>query len=510
MLDEAIKWDDLLEIEDFTHEELIKSIEDIRTSENKSKESAMKDKAKDFDFGEKINVDDFENILKNTSIAEENKSNKFPQANNINLAILTLEIIINESSGSEEDDGRTSEDIATLIGFTKRQGGYYGDLLVYLGFLVKSNKKYFPTNYAMSYKKETDRKKRNMILLESMIRHKTIRDFFIMFHSSAQFQKNNLNNKLIDLLREDDLLKGFKDSTIIRRSSTIKAMAIWSQKIIEIQPKPFVKWAGGKQRIIEQLLNLAPSSDSYSKYIEPFAGGAAMFYSIKKKNSILNDYNQELINVYKQIKVNVDGVIDELNKLENTEKEFYRIRNIDRNPHKYEQLTNIEKAARFIFLNKTCFNGLYRVNKNGEFNTPYGHNSNAMFKTFELLKVNSNLYNDLDIKFYSGDYESVLSFADNDTFVYLDPPYDPVSETSNFTAYTNNGFDKLEQERLKKVVDSLTLKGVKVMISNSNTEYIRNLYNVEGYKINEIEVFRNIASNKNSRKIISELVITNY
>src|SRR5699024_5515272 len=170
----------------------------------------------------------------------------------------------------------------------------------------------------------------------------------------------------------------------------------------------------------------------------------------------------------------------------------------------------VEKAARFIYLNKTCFNGLYRVNKNKEFNTPYGHNQNAMFKIFELLRVNSKLYNKLNMQFYSGDFQKVLEFADNETFVYLDPPYDPISKTSNFTAYANTKFEQDEQLRLSEVIGDLTNKGVKVMLSNSDTPYIRSLYPNEKYNVYDIGVYRNIASKKESRKVVSELVITNY
>lgn len=509
--EEILNWNELLEIEDFNHEQLLESIDNLIEDENETKESAIKFIAKDFDYGEKLDINEFENILKDVNIVDENLNHKFPQANNINLAVLSLEIIINETANYDEADGRTNLDIATLLGFSQRQGSYYGDLLVYLGFLFKKEGRYFPTNTAMMYKKEMDRKKRNIILLKSMLRHSSIRNYFILFHNTLFTGKKELKEKLYNILKNDPLLYGFKESTIKRRGSTIEAMAKWSNQIVKTHPKPFVKWAGGKQRLMEKLKVFLPDENSYTQYIEPFVGGGSMFYNLKQKNSILNDYNEELINTYEQIKFNVKNLISELDKLENSEEDFYKIRNIDRNPIEYAFLTDVEKAARFIYLNKTSFNGLYRVNKNGEFNTPYGHNVNAMFKIFELLETNSKLFNKLNVKLFTGDYQKVLKYADHETFVYFDPPYDPISKTSNFTSYTNSGFDKNEQIRLKKNIDGLTRNGVKVMLSNSDTEFIRKLYSdSEIYTINSIDVYRNIASKTESRKVIKELVITNY
>lgn len=511
MEEDILNWDDLLEIEDFNHEQLVKSIDNLLEDNHETKESAIKYIAQDFDFGQKLDVDEFEDILVKVNISNENLNHKFPQANNINIAILSLEIIINETANKDEANGRTGVDIANLLGFSHRQGNYYGDLLVYLGFLYKSDGKYFPTTLAMKYKKEMDRKNRNIIILKAMLKHRSIKNYFILFHNTLFTTKKELKEKLYGILKSDPLMDGFKESTIKRRGSTIESMAKWSNQIVKTRPKPFVKWAGGKQRIIEKLKLFLPEENSYTQYIEPFVGGGSMFYNIKQKNSILNDYNEELINTYDQIKNNVENLISELDKLENSEEKFYEIRNIDRNPIEYACLTQVEKAARFIYLNKTGYNGLYRVNKNGEFNTPYGHNPNAMFKIFELLETNSKFYNKLNVRLFNGDYQKVLKYADSETFVYFDPPYDPISKTSNFTSYTNNGFGKNEQIRLKENIDYLTNNGVKVMLSNSDTEFIRELYsNNEKYHISTIDVYRNIASKTESRKTINELVITNY
>lgn len=508
-LDESsINWEELIEVEDITHEELAESIK-VEINENQStKNMAIKNIAKDFDFGEKIEVELFENIVENIYTIKENVNFKFPQANNINISVLALEIIINEMTPN--NNGVTKDDIAELLGFTERQGSYYGDLLVYLGFLSKDNSKYYPTKLSKEYKQETNRKERNIIILKSMVKHKSIKEYFLLFHTNLYVNKSKLKDNLYEILKRDPLMSSFSESTIKRRGSTVEAMATWSNKIIETKPKPFVKWAGGKQRVLPLLLEYLPDPDSYDKYIEPFAGGAAMFYHLQQKHSILNDYNKELINTYQQIKTNVAQVEQALNEYENTEEKFYEIRNMDRNPINFMFLNDSERAARFIFLNKTCFNGLYRVNKNGEFNTPYGHNPNAMFKIFDLLKVNSKLYNKLNTEFYNGDYKDVLKFANNKTFVYFDPPYDPISKTSNFTSYTDSGFDQDEQIRLKKSIDELTERGVKIMLSNSDTEFIKNLYSQDIYNIYKIEVYRNIASKNESRKVVSEVVITNY
>lgn len=508
LIEHNIDWEELIEVQDITHEELVESIETEINEKQTSKNIAIKNIAQNFDFGEKIEVDLFEKIIEETPSIEEENKNKFPQANNINIAILALEIIINEMTPN--DNGVNKDDIAELLGFTDRQGSYYGDLLVYLGFLSKKNTNYFPTSLAKKYKQEIDRKQRNIILLKSMVQHKSIKKYFLIFHTNLYINKSKLKDKLYDILREDPLMLEFSESTIKRRGSTVEAMATWSNKIVETKPKPFVKWAGGKQRILTLLNKYLPDSSSYNSYIEPFVGGGAMFYSLQQKNSILNDYNKELINTYQQIKTNVENIIDELNEYENTEEKYYIVRNLDRNPINFLFLSDAQRAARFIFLNKTCFNGLYRVNKNGEFNTPYGHNPNTMFKIFDLLRANSRFFNKLNVQFYSGDYQKVLKFANRNTFVYFDPPYDPISKTSNFTSYTNSGFGQDEQLRLKYAIDELTQKGVKVMLSNSDTEFIRQLYSDNIYKINEIEVYRNIASKKESRKIVSEVVITNY
>lgn len=508
MTNSIFNWEELLEIEDFTHDDLSKSIDNMIEKNNEPKGKAIKNLAKEFDFGEKIDSDEIEELLNNIGIIEENKEFKFPQANNISVAIIALDIMINDFKPTS--DGKTYKEIADLLGFTPRQGNYYGDFLVYLGFLEKIEKKYYPTELSMNYKKQESRKEKNKLIIKSMIKHETIRTYFLLFHTTIYSNKGKLKDKLFDILKEDPLLEGFEDSTIKRRSSTVDAMAKWTNKVVKTHPKPFVKWAGGKQRLLESLTKYLPEQESYSNYIEPFAGGAALFYYLKPKNSILNDYNEELINAYQQIKTNVTSLIKELDELENNEEQFYEIRNIDRDPIKYSRLNDVERAARFIYLNKTCFNGLYRVNKNGEFNTPYGHNPNSMFKIFELLTGNSKLYNNLNVQFFYGDYNKALEYANKNSFVYLDPPYDPISKTSNFTSYTNSKFDKDEQIRLKTAIDNLHRKGVKIMLSNSDTEFIRDLYSNESYNIYTIEVHRNIASKKESRKVVSEVIITNY
>lgn len=507
-----MNWEELLQIDDFNHEDLKRSINELMESETKG--SAIKTKAKNFDFGQKLEVEEMISLLNDIgpidniddAIDETKKQLKFPQANNITEAIIALEIIINESQPT--DLGINSYEIADMLGFSYRQGNYYGDFLVYLGFLNKNGKYYNPTREALKYKQQSDRKERNKIIIKSMIQHESIREYFLLYYSTPF--PTQMKDKFIDILKKEPLLKGFSDTTILRRKSTVDAMARWTNNIVKVNAKPFVKWAGGKQRIINVLDNYLPNKEEIKEYIEPFAGGAAMLYHIKPQTAIINDYNSELINAYIQIRDNVDELIVTLDQLTNSEQDFYRIRNVDRDKEMYSKYKDVEKAARFIYLNKTCFNGLYRVNKNGEFNTPYGHNPNAMFKIFEQLRENSDFYNSLNISFEAVDYKSVLSKAKNDSFVYLDPPYDPISKTSSFTAYTDKKFGIEEQIQLKEMCDILTRKGVKIMLSNSNTDFIKDLYNEDWYNVYEIEVRRSIASNVGSRKLTSELVVTNY
>ena len=269
---------------------------------------------------------------------------------------------------------------------------------------------------------------------------------------------------------------------------------------------PIVKWVGGKRQLLEEFEKLFPPK--ISSYCEPFVGGGAVLFDLQPKVAQVNDANGELIGMYEVIRDNVDELIEELEKHPNDEDHFYEVRDWDRNKREYEQLTKVQKAARIIYLNKTCYNGLFRVNNAGEFNTPFGHYKNPNIVNVPTLRAVSLYFNTADISFTSGDYSCVLENVKKGTFVYLDPPYDPVSSTSNFTGYTKGGFGKEEQIRLRKMCDKLDQRGVKFMLSNSATEFIKEQY--EKYNIVVVKAKRAINSNAEKRGQVDEVVIRNY
>jgi len=270
--------------------------------------------------------------------------------------------------------------------------------------------------------------------------------------------------------------------------------------------QPFVKWVGGKRQLLNEIEKYIPKS--ITKYYEPFVGGGAVLLHTQPKNAIINDYNEELINLYNIIKYYPNELIDDLKNHKNNEDYFYKIRALDRQKLEYNKLTNIQKASRIIFLNKTCYNGLFRVNSSGEFNSPFGRYKKPNIVNDITVRAVSNYLLKNDIKILNMDYEKSLSNIIKGSFVYFDPPYDPISESSNFTGYTKRGFDKTEQERLKFVCDKLNKKGVKFLLSNSSTDFIKELY--KDYQIIFIKSKRAINSKGNGRGEIDEVLIKNY
>jgi DNA adenine methylase len=269
--------------------------------------------------------------------------------------------------------------------------------------------------------------------------------------------------------------------------------------------RPFVKWVGGKRQLLNTIENHLPY---FSKYYEPFVGGGALLFSVQPKKAVINDSNEELINLYNVIKESPEELIEDLKKHKNEEKYFYEIRVIDREKKKYLKLSNIERASRIIFLNKTCFNGLFRVNSSGEFNSPFGRYKKPNIINDVTIKAVSNYLSKNDIQILNTDYEKSLSKIKKGAFVYFDPPYDPISDSSSFTGYTKNRFERGEQERLKKVCDKLNNKGVKFLLSNSSTDFIRDLY--KNYNIFYIKAKRAINSKGDSRGEITEVLVKNY
>ncbi len=278
-----------------------------------------------------------------------------------------------------------------------------------------------------------------------------------------------------------------------------------------VKGKPFVKWAGGKRQIINQLKKYMP--DKYNTYYEPFIGGGALFFELFNsygKKAVLNDYNKELINVYECLKDEnkFEKMCNELNHHEanHSEEYYYKIRDIDRNKSKLNKMIDYKRAARTIYLNKACFNGLYRVNSKNEFNVPFGKKVKVNTYDGQNLGIVHCILNFNDIELMSTDFEEAVSTAKKGDFVYFDPPYD--SETETFNSYTEGGFGKAEQERLFKVFKKLDKKGCYVMLSNHNTKMINDLY--KEYNIHVVEAKRNINSNGKKRGKVEEVIITNY
>ena len=275
-----------------------------------------------------------------------------------------------------------------------------------------------------------------------------------------------------------------------------------------IKGKPFVKWAGGKRQIIEKLKKYTP--DEFNTYYEPFIGGGALLFELSPKRAVINDLNEELMNVYKCLcsEEKFKKMCNILNhyEKEHNEEFYYEIRNKDRNKVSYNRLSDYTKAARTVYLNKACFNGLYRVNSHNEFNVPFGKKEKV--NTYEggnLITI-SNYLTMNDIKIESVDFEESVKSASKGDFVYFDPPYD--SETETFNSYTETGFGKDEQRRLAKVFKELDKRGVYVMLSNHNTSLVNELY--KDYNIHVIKAKRNINSNGKKRGKVEEVIITNY
>lgn len=277
---------------------------------------------------------------------------------------------------------------------------------------------------------------------------------------------------------------------------------------------PFLKWAGGKTQLLPIISKVLPQS--YARYFEPFLGGGAVFFYMISNNSMrseahLIDINKELINTYNVIKSNVEELIVILSKYQEVYykspvKSYYDLRDkFDRNA------TSIEKAARTIALNKTCYNGLYRVNRNGDFNVPMGRYKKPVICDSENLRNISNALLNSKTHLYLSDYRMVLfNKTKGDDFIYLDPPYDPVSTTARFTGYTECGFTDKDQRDLSRIFMKLTDRGCKVLLSNSDTLYIRELYkDFSGYT-HQVNALRSINSSSSKRTGHKELLISNY
>lgn len=266
---------------------------------------------------------------------------------------------------------------------------------------------------------------------------------------------------------------------------------------------PILKWAGGKRQLLYEIHQLIPND--IKLYCEPFLGSGAVLFSILPQCAYINDINSELVNVYNTVKNNPVELIQELSQYSNTPEFYYELRSLDRNEEFYN-LSSLKRAARFIFLNKTCYNGLYRENKKGQFNTPYGKYSNPNFINQSGILSMSRYLNSADITITCQSFQQVLINLPEGCFVYLDPPYD--TEGSSFTNYTKAGFDKIDHITLKDCCDNLNNRNIKFLLSNSNTEFIKSLYS--DYNISEVLAKRNINCKYDGRGFVKELLIRNY
>ena len=262
------------------------------------------------------------------------------------------------------------------------------------------------------------------------------------------------------------------------------------RKAESVQAKPILKWAGGKTQMLGYLLPKVPAS--YGRYIEPFFGGGAMFFALQPENAVISDSNPELINMYREVADHVENVIRCLDRYENTSEMFYAVRN-----QEWTALPKVEAAARTIFLNRTCFNGLYRVNKQGQFNVPYGKYKNPKICDEDGLRAASTALKKADI--LCGDYLLVLEhYAQAGDFVFLDPPYLPISEYADFKRYTKEQFYEEDHVELAKMIMTLHERGCHVILTNSNHPLVHELY--APFNIDVIQTKRHISCNGNTRK----------
>lgn len=271
--------------------------------------------------------------------------------------------------------------------------------------------------------------------------------------------------------------------------------------------RPFLKWAGGKRQLKGDILPII-RSETIGTYYEPFVGGGAILFGLKPQSPVINDLNEQLIITYRVIKENVDELIEVLktHREKNSSEYFYELRGYDRTPE-FDKKSDVEKAARLIYLNKTCYNGLYRVNSQGFFNTPYGRYENPKIYEEEVLKAVHSYFVKNNIVIKNENFDSAVKNAKEGDYVYLDPPYDSL-DCTNFTGYQAGGFDQEQQKKLKTLMEKLRDRNVKCLQSNAETEFIKELYS--DFPTRTIKAKRMIGSNADTRGLVDEILIKNY
>jgi len=316
-----------------------------------------------------------------------------------------------------------------------------------------------------------------------------------------------------------------RDQAILELQKTFDINAIYARKlycaigidrlfedaprIIGEKPKPFVKWVGGKRQLLAQfrLLSLYPPANfdpRVARYFEPFVGGGAVFFDLLPENATLSDLNKELITTYVVIKEKVEELISSLKQHKNDKEYFLKLRSLNTT-----ELSDTEIASRFIYLNRTCFNGMYRVNSKGQFNVPFGKYTNPLICDEENLRRVSRALADVEIVYK--DYKEAVREAKTGDYVYFDPPYYPINKTSSFTSYTKESFLDKEQIELRDTFADLHNRGCYVMLSNSDTPFINKIYSeCDRAKIHKVQAGRAINSDASKRGKISEVLVTNY
>jgi DNA adenine methylase len=275
--------------------------------------------------------------------------------------------------------------------------------------------------------------------------------------------------------------------------------------------KPYLKWAGGKRQLLPEIKTQLPKDFETLRYFEPFIGAGAMFFDQQPERAVINDNNKDLIQTYLVIKNHINELIEALtaHKEQHNKEYYYQVREQDREA--YAALTDVQKAARLIYLNKTCYNGLYRVNSHGFFNVPYGRYKHPAICDGSVLMAINGYFNrkNVDVEILDGDFAAAVEKAGRGSFVYFDPPYHS-PDKKKFTEYQSGGFDNEEQKRLRDVFAERTRAGAKCLLSNSDTPFIRDLYNDNQFEIIPVKAKRAINSVAMERGEVNEVLIKNW
>jgi DNA adenine methylase len=283
-----------------------------------------------------------------------------------------------------------------------------------------------------------------------------------------------------------------------------------AQKKVQ-NPKPFIKWVGGKRQLLQSIVGFLPPDYRKGRYYEPFVGGGALLFCLLPDHATISDVNGDLIRAYEAVKYHHTTLIHELSKFDVSARSFQTVRNIDRNRKVFEKLDDTRRAARLIFLTKTCFNGYYRVNNNGYFNTPFAGEARYVdIVNAEAIKADAEYLSEHDIIIKKCDFAETVKDAKAGDFVYFDPPYHSDGEKNGFDGYSMKSFGEEEQKRLASLCEELTKRGVLVMVSNSSTEFIKSLYKEPIFHTNIVQAKRSINARADGRGLVNEVIVTNY